>query len=106
MSLTVTHGKLRRPERVDHGREAVMLPKEISGQCKNLVRRIFRALPRKGPPGDTFDRCAALAIALCSETGCISDPMDREEFVGATINALRELVPATVTANAKQDTRV
>jgi len=102
--LSVVNGKLRRPERIDHGGEAVMLPKEISGQCKNLVRRIYRAPPRRGVPGDTEDRCAALAICLCSEIACISDPAAREEFIEATVNAVRELTSATIAANGKRAT--
>jgi hypothetical protein len=102
MGLSIKNGRVVREVMVDHGRERVIVPREATERCRRYVKRLLRALPRQSVldgGADREDRAAALAICLFSEIACIEDPVEREQFLQATLNAHEEIVGRTVAAN-------
>jgi hypothetical protein len=102
MAYSTRRGMLERPVRINYGNVTLLRPPETSDDCWKYLHRLVRALGKHGRPSDddVENRGAACFLLGFALTALIKDPIRREEFLSATWNAHKELLPPTVEANA------
>jgi hypothetical protein len=71
-----------------------LMPREVSGHCRELVRKIAGFLVQWTSHCSAEDRAAALLLAAFGEIARIDDPARRDEFLESMWWAHAEMVPA------------